>query len=91
MARAPRDTDPISLDFRRLRQRRRMLDIPQRELAERVGVHRNAISYWETGRRMPTALDLAKLGRALGSPPWELYDVVDVDGNPISKPWVGYR
>ena len=91
MAKAPRETDPIALDFRPLRQRRRLLDITQAALARRVGVHRNAVSYWEHGRRVPSALELARVGRVLGSPPWELYDVVDADGNTIAKPWVGQR
>lgn len=91
MARSPSETDPIRLDFRKMRQRRRMLDLPQREVADLAGVHRNAISYWERGHRMPTALELAKVARILGSPLWELFDVVDLQGDPVSDPWKGRR
>jgi transcriptional regulator with XRE-family HTH domain len=91
MAKAPRETDPIALDFRPLRQRRRLLDISQAALARRVGVHRNAVSYWEHGRRVPDSLVLVKVCRVLGSPPWELYNVVDQNGNTIAKPWVGQQ
>lgn len=89
MAKAPRETDPIALDFRKLRQRRRYLDISQATLARRVGVHRNAVSYWEHGRRVPSSLELARVARVLGTPYWELFDVVDAEGTTITKPWVG--
>jgi transcriptional regulator with XRE-family HTH domain len=74
-----------------MRQRRRMLDLSQREVADLVGVHRNAVLYWERGQRMPTALQLAKVARVLGSPPWTLFDVVDQQGDAVSDPWKGHR
>jgi hypothetical protein len=60
-----------------MRQRRRMLDLSQREVAD--------------GQRMPTALQLAKVARVLGSPPWTLFDVVDQQGDAVSDPWKGHR
>ena len=89
MARGRAPDESIRLDFRPLRQLRRLLDIPQRTLAARAGVHRNAISYWERGHRVPTVLELARVSRILGTPPWELFDVLDAEGAPVSKPWRG--
>lgn len=91
MAKAPSETDPIRLDFRKLRARRRMLDLSQQHVANQVGVHRNALSYWEHGRRVPSSLELARVARVLGTPLWDLFDVVDVDGTPVSNPWRGLR
>jgi transcriptional regulator with XRE-family HTH domain len=68
-----------------------MLDMAQRTLAERAVVHRNAISYWERGHRVPTVLELARVARVLGSPLWELFDVVDENGATVSNPWRGRR
>ena len=90
MARAtPLETDPIRLDFRKLRQRRRLLDMSQTTLAAHAGVHRNVVSHWERGRRIPSTLELARAARALGTPLWDLFDVVDPEGNPV--PWRGAR
>lgn len=68
-----------------------MLELTQQQLADLVGVTRNAVADWERGKSGPTALHLALVGRALGSPPWELYDVVDQDGGLVDRPWVRRR
>lgn len=69
--------------------RRRMLDVSQKRLAELIGVHRNAVSYWEHGLRQPSHEKFVAAAIALGSPPWELYDVLAPDGSPLSRPWKG--
>ena len=85
------DRVPIRLDYKKLRTRRRALDLSQAVVARQAGVHRNAISYWERGRRGPTHLEFARVARILGSRPEDLFDVIDIDGNTVSEPWRGKR
>jgi transcriptional regulator with XRE-family HTH domain len=84
-------SEPIRLDYTKMRRRRRMLDLSQAAIAQRAGVHRNAISYWERGRRGPTHLEFARVARILGSRPEDLFDVVDINGNTVSEPWRGKK
>lgn len=92
MARIPNaETDPIRLDFKKMRQRRRMLDISQADLAKAIGGHRNSISYFERGHRIPDALQLFYLARALGTPIHELVDAHDQNGSTVNDPWRGQR
>lgn len=57
---------------RRIRRRRRCLDLSQEALAERADIHRTQISLFENGVRMPLAVTLVKLAAALGVPVEEL-------------------
>ncbi|MCW5749631.1 MAG: helix-turn-helix transcriptional regulator [Alphaproteobacteria bacterium] len=46
---------------RRLRQAREALGLTQRELFEDLGVQEGRWSHWETGRRLPDPLVMARL------------------------------
>ena len=50
---------------RRMRRRRRALDMSQEVFAERAGIHRTQTTLYERGRRMPYASTLIKLAAAL--------------------------
>lgn len=56
------DADTIA---NRLRVARDARGLSQAELAERCGLQPSAISHYETGRREPSAANLARLCRAL--------------------------
>jgi len=70
--------DEIRLDFAPLRHRRRLLGVSQRALAPLCGgCHPSLISHWERNARMPSALQLVRLARALGTPTFMLFDVIE--------------
>ena len=50
----------------RLRQARELADYSQQEIAEVLGVVRETVSYWENDRRLPSAVQLARLAEAYG-------------------------
>jgi transcriptional regulator with XRE-family HTH domain len=50
----------------RLRQARELADYNQLEIAEVLGVVREVVSYWENDRRVPSAVQLARLAEAYG-------------------------
>jgi Zn-dependent peptidase ImmA (M78 family)/transcriptional regulator with XRE-family HTH domain len=56
----------------RLRQAREMADYNQQEIAEVLGVVRETVSYWENDRRVPSAVQLARLAEAYGVTPGSL-------------------
>lgn len=59
---------------KKLRQRRRELDITQAELADLIGVHRVRISEWERGEmRGIEAKNIVALEKALHFLPGELF------------------
>lgn len=69
-------TPPANWDARKgniVRKRRQALDLEQRDLADRVGVHVNSVQRWEAGTQYP--------GRKLG----KLEDVLGVrlDDEPV--------
>lgn len=82
-ATTPAEGDPLRLDFSKLRQRRRLMELSQRRLSTLVGAHENAVLYWERGHRRPGILDLVKVARVLGTPLPDLFDVFDQTGNPV--------
>ncbi len=49
---------------RRMRRRRRALDMSQENVAERAGIDRTQMSLYEHGERMPLASTLIKLAAA---------------------------
>jgi len=60
--------DPEARNLRtgaRIRKRRQVLGLDQRELAERVGVHVNSIQKWESGAHFP-GRKLGRLEQVLG-------------------------
>jgi transcriptional regulator with XRE-family HTH domain len=50
-----------------IRDARTLARLSQQELAERVGVTRQAVSYWENGGQVPTDSNMAALRRELGA------------------------
>ena len=52
--------------MRKLRIRRRLLELSQRELAEITGYGRERISQWEQGHRLPNITQFEDLAEALG-------------------------
>ena len=56
---------PISLGAR-LRRSRELAEYTQQEIADLLGVVREAVSYWENERRLPSAVQLARLAEAYG-------------------------
>lgn len=49
-----------------LKEMRKLAGLTQEELAEKVGVSRVELSYWENGRRTPTLSNLRSLINTLG-------------------------
>ncbi len=68
---------PAKLSFRKLRQRRRLLDLSRAQLATLAGIHPMTLYRWETGRAVPRSDQLVSVALALRAPIWELYEVVD--------------
>jgi transcriptional regulator with XRE-family HTH domain len=56
----------MEVDAVKLRELRLDLGLSQKELAERAGVTREAISMMETGKRKPYPRTMRKLSEALG-------------------------
>ena len=50
---------------RRVKRRRNFLDLSQEALADRAGIHRTQISFYEHGERMPLVSSLIKLAAGL--------------------------
>ena len=50
----------------RLRQAREFAEYTQQEIADLLGVVRETVSYWENERRLPSAVQLARLAEAYG-------------------------
>jgi len=69
--------DPLHLDFHKLRIVRKTLDFSQVELSRRCGVWDGMVNQWEHGRAVPSILDLIRLSRLLGTPMFDLFDIVE--------------
>ena len=65
------------LDFAPLRARRLELGVSQADLAKAIGVHRRTLIRTEQNRTAPTAAQVVALARALGTPVYLLYEVMD--------------
>jgi transcriptional regulator with XRE-family HTH domain len=75
---------------RRIRRRRRYLDMTQEGLALRAGVHRTQIPLIEGGRRMPRLHTLILICTALDISPCQLLEGVGQEvGRPTSGDPVG--
>ena len=57
---------PPAAFARNLRAAREKAGLSQEALAERAGMHRNAVALLETGKRDPRVSTVAKLAKALG-------------------------
>ena len=64
----------------KIRTLRRANNLTQFELAEKVGVHRTAVTMWETGKSFPTTKTLIELARVFEVPLEELIKA-DKDGS----------
>ncbi|MGY6531936.1 helix-turn-helix domain-containing protein [Glycocaulis sp.] len=64
----------------RLRRRRRLMGLTQKELAERVGIRFQQIHKYETGINRMTASRLYELARALGAPVEHFYEGLNGEG-----------
>jgi transcriptional regulator with XRE-family HTH domain len=62
---------------RRIRRRRRYLDMTQEELAHRASIHRTQIPLIEGGRRMPKLHTLIRIGTALDISPCQLLEGIE--------------
>lgn len=60
-----------------VRLRRAALGISQEELADRAGLHRTYVGDVERGERNVSLVNIAKLAKALGSSPSELFHSVE--------------
>ena len=58
----------------RIGAHRKRMGISQEELGHRMGVSRQAVSKWETGRAVPDMENLLALARLFGVPVSELAD-----------------
>lgn len=63
-----------------IKQHRARLDLTQQDLADRVGVRRQAILAIEKGKYAPSALLAFQLARELGMRVDELFELVEEDG-----------
>lgn len=63
---------PPAAFARNLRAAREKAGLSQEALAERAGMHRNAVALLETGKRDPRVSTVAKLAKALGVPASDL-------------------
>ncbi|MCP4571610.1 MAG: helix-turn-helix transcriptional regulator [bacterium] len=63
-----------------IKQHRARLDLTQQDLADRVGVRRQAILAIEKGKYVPSALLAFQLARALDMPVGELFELDDEGG-----------
>ncbi len=60
-----------------IKQHRARLDLTQQDLADRVGVRRQAILAIEKGKYVPSALLAFQIARELGMRVDELFEMVD--------------
>lgn len=74
---SPEPVRPFRLDFTPLASRRRSLFISQVDLAAAAGVHWHTILRTEKNRTNPTVEQLVAIARALGTPMYSLFAVVD--------------
>jgi len=75
-------TDSIDVHMgRRLRRRRMILDLTQREVGDAVGVSFQQIHKYESGEHRMTAGMLWKLSRTLKATPGYFYDGYLLDNN----------
>lgn len=73
-----REPDPIDVFVgRRIRGRRRLLDLSQRDVADRVGVGFQQVQKYETGLNTISAPRLVAISRALEVPISYFFDGLD--------------
>lgn len=57
-----------------IKEKRKKINMSQKELADKVGVDRTSIAKWESGAAIPAALKLPKIAEVLGCSIDELFD-----------------
>jgi transcriptional regulator with XRE-family HTH domain len=63
----------------RIRRERHRASLTQAQLAEAAGLCQEAVSHWETGRRVPTVTNLDRLAAGIGIPTAQFFqDDADV-------------
>ena len=77
MRKHPSDAPALPPVCANIRQRRLALGMEQKELAARLGVHKNTVSSWETGRTRPDVTQLPALCKALGLSPYTLLGMAE--------------
>ena len=77
MRKHPSDAPALPIVCAGIRQRRLALGMEQKELAARLGVHKNTVSSWETGRTRPDVTQLPALCEALGLSPYALLGMAE--------------
>lgn len=71
---------------RRIRKRRRFIDMTQEELAFRSEVHRTQFTLIENGRRQPRLHTLIRIGTALDLSPCQLLEGISWEpASPVSR------
>lgn len=60
-----------------IRRRREALDLSRSDLAERVGVTRTMVGFWESGKNAPSAEAQARLVRVLDLDVAAIYRAID--------------
>jgi transcriptional regulator with XRE-family HTH domain len=73
---------------RRVRRRRRAIDMTQEDLAFRAGIHRTQITLIERGRRMPYLYTLIKIAGGLEVSTCELFEGLEWE---VSEVWPAAR
>lgn len=63
---------PLDTFARNLRRAREKAGLSQEALADKAGMHRNAIALLEAGKREPRLSTIARLAKALGIPTRDL-------------------
>ncbi|MGO9604452.1 MAG: helix-turn-helix domain-containing protein [Candidatus Binataceae bacterium] len=69
-----------------IRQRRRLLNLTQEDLARRIGVSMPFVGHLETGHRRPSEKTVAKLAKVLGLDQRQLFFVANPQTRQFLKP-----
>lgn len=70
---------------RLFKKRRIDKNMTAKELAEKMGVTRQSISFWETGKKEPSGMMLIKLGHILDLTIEDILTAVDDDFTPTER------
>ena len=73
----PAEESSLPVICRNIRHYRIASGMEQKEFAERIGVHKNAVSSWETGRTRPDINLIPSICRELSITPYELLGIND--------------
>ncbi len=74
--------DLLSIFAKNMRNRRKDMDLTQKELAIKSGISSSFITDVELGKKSPSFSNISKIASALDAPPWTFF--ID-NGNEISS------